>query len=268
MAPPSDPQRLWSRISVSQGRPRGISGDYYSKWSCTPLVRLIQYIKGAYDSKFRGRATLAPYIGTPMFQYIEGAPVTYDSMHKVRIYHPWFNISRAPLALMISAIKDVRGSDWMMPPTPIFDSERRERPCGSYRWYVIYYVTIITLLFVVVFCRAQTIFSIFNQVSSSVCKEQSPGAYDSVYQKRTWRIRFNLSWAPLVPMDLSIKGAQAYMIQFNMILSMDPVAIPGSNTWPQDLRAPLGRLLMIYYYLFRVLLRADVRVLSTFIPPF
>ena len=27
------------------------------------------------------------------------------------------------------------------------------------------------------FCRAQTIFSIFNQVSSSVCKEQSPGAY-------------------------------------------------------------------------------------------
>ena len=86
------------------------------------------------------------------------------------------------------------------------------------------------LLFVVVFCRTQTIFSIFNQVSSSVCKEQSPGAYDSVYQKRTWRIRFNLSWAPLVPMDLSIKGAQAYMIQFNMTLSMDPVAIPGSNS--------------------------------------
>ena len=83
----------------------------------------------------------------------------------------------------------------------------------------------------------------------------SPDEFDSVYQKRTWRIQFNLSWAPLVTMVLSIKGAQAYMIQFNMILSM-------------DLRAPLGRLLMIYYYLFRVLLRADVRVLSTFIPPF
>ena len=89
-------------------------------------------------------------------------------------------------------------------------------------------VVLVTLLFVVVFCRAQTIFSIFNQVSSSVCKEQSPGAYDSVYQKRTWRIRFNLSWAPLVPMDPYIKGAQAYMIQFNMTLSMDPVAIHGS----------------------------------------
>ena len=48
--------------------------------------------------------------------------------------------------------------------------------------------------------------------------------------KGTWRIRFNLLWAPLVPMDLSIKGAQAYLIQFNMILSMDPVAIPGSNS--------------------------------------
>ena len=97
-----------------------------------------------------------------------------------------------------------------------------------------YYVTIITLLFVVVFCRAQTIFSIFNQVSSSVWKEQSKNVanrlYDSVYQKRTWRIRLNLWWAPLVPMVLSIKGAQAYMIQFNMILSMDPVAIPGSRT--------------------------------------
>ena len=51
-----------------------------------------------------------------------------------------------------------------------------------------------------------------------------------LFQKRTWRIQFNLSWAPLVTMVLSIEGAQAYMIQFNMTLSMDPVAIPGSNT--------------------------------------
>ena len=80
------------------------------------------------------------------------------------------------------------------------------------------------------FFVGRKLFSPFLTVSSSVCKEQSPGAYDSVYQKRTWRIRFNLSWAPLVPMDLSIKGAQAYLIQFNMILSMDPVAIPGSHT--------------------------------------
>ena len=41
---------------------------------------------------------------------------------------------------MISAIKDARGSDWMMPPTPIFDSERRERPVAPI--YDILFITI------------------------------------------------------------------------------------------------------------------------------
>ena len=48
----------------------------------------------------------------------------------------------------------------------------------------------------------------FLQVSGRSNLKMSPGAYDSVYQKRTWRIRCNLSWAPLVPIVLSIKGAK------------------------------------------------------------
>ena len=110
-----------------------------------------------------------------------------------------------------------------------------------------YYVIICCCLF---FCRAQIIFSIltkFLQVSGRSNLKMSLVPM-ILFQKRTWRIQFNLSWAPLVTMVLSIKGAQAYMIQFNMTLSMDPVAIPGSNSWPQDFRAPLWRLLMIYYY--------------------
>ena len=235
---------------------RHISGHLCFNISRAPLSTMIQCMKCAFtthNSIYRGRpchlwfnAWSAPL--PPMIQYIEGAAGAYDFGYQGR---PWLLTEWCPRLQSL---------------TPNVESAL-VAPIDDMLLIMLLLLRYHLLFF---FCRAQTIFSVFNQVSSSVWKEQSKNV--------PWCLWFCVSKAHLAHTIQSIVGApgaygSVYQGRQGVYDSIqhDSIYGPRSYTWiqflTQDLKGPLGRLLMIYY-LFRVLLRADVRVLSTFIPPF